>query len=150
MDMLRPRLTLLLSIAGGLFWGMGCASYAPLTSERVARVPAGHYQVTISESHAAGQRYNAVLFGTETATVILDAPTVERGPGASPEDYEAAMRSGFVVYEIRGIAGTVQAYLMVPPHARVRVWDQPGKRGGLVVTVSDVSTVPESGGGGGM
>jgi len=39
------------------------------------------------------------------------------------------MRSGFVVYENPGIAGTVQAYLRVPPHARVRVWDQPGKRG---------------------
>jgi hypothetical protein len=149
MDILRPRVTLSLSVAACLVWGMGCASYVSVTSERVDRVPAGHYRVIISENPSGGQRYNAVLFEAETASVILDARTVQRGGDRTPADYEAAMRSGFVVYEIRGIAGTVQAYLMVPPHAQVRVWDQPGKRGGLTVTVSDFSSAPESGGGGG-
>ena len=149
MDILRPRVTLWLSVAGYLFWGMGCASYVLLAFERVDRVPAGHYQVIISENPSGAQRYNAVLFEAESASVILDAPTVQRGRGATPDDFQAATRSGFVVYEIRGIAGTVQGYLMVPPQARVRVWDQPGRRGGLVVTVSDFSSVPESGGGGG-
>jgi hypothetical protein len=149
MDILRPRPTLLLSIAGCLFWGMGCASYTPLASERVDRVPAGHYQVIFSENRTGGQKYNAVLFEAETASVTLDAPTVQRASGTTPDGYQAAMGSGYVVYEIRGMAGTVQAYLVVPAHARVRVWNQPGGRGGLVVTVSDFSSVPESGGGGG-
>jgi hypothetical protein len=149
MDILRPRVTLVLGVAACLFWGMGCASYVPLTSERVDRVPAGHYQVIISGNSSSGQRYNAVLFEAETASVILDAPAIQRRGDATPDDYQGAMLSGFAVYEIRGIAGTVQAYLMVPQHARVRVWDQPGKRGGLMVTVSDYSSVPESGGGGG-
>ena len=35
MDILRPRVTLLLSVA---LWGMSCASYVPVTSERVDRV----------------------------------------------------------------------------------------------------------------
>jgi hypothetical protein len=43
----------------------------------------------------------------------------------------------------------------VPSQARVRVWEQTGKGGALVVTVSDVENMPEmsgggAGGGGGM
>jgi hypothetical protein len=149
MNILRPRVTLLLGVAGCLCWAMGCASYVPLTSERVDRVPAGHYQVIVSEGPSGGQRYNALLFEAETASVILDAPAVQCRSDATPDDYQGAVLAGFVVYEIRGIGGTVQAYLMVPPHARVRVWEQPGKRGGLTVAVSDFSSVPESGSGGG-
>jgi hypothetical protein len=149
MDILRPCVTLLLGVTGCLFWVMGCASYVPLTSEPVDRVPAGHYQVIISENPSGGQRYNALLFEAETASVVLDAPALQRRRDATPDDYQGALLSGFVVYEIRGIAGTVQAYLVVPQHARVRVWGQPGKQGGITVTVSDFSSVPESGSGGG-
>lgn len=146
MDILRPRVTLLLSVA---VWAMSCASYVPVASERVDRVPAGHYRVISSENLSGAQRYNAVLFEAEAASVILDAPAAQRGRDASPDHYQAAMRSGFAVYEIRGTTGAVQAYLMVPPHAQVRVWDQPRKQGGLMVTVTDFSREPEMGGGGG-
>lgn len=149
MEILGPRPAAWLGIAGCLFWAIGCAPYAAPSSERVDRVPAGQYHVTISENRTGGERYNAVLFEAEAATVMLDAPAVERRPDASPDDYQAAMRSGVVLYEIRAVSGTIQAYLMVPPRTRVRVWDQPGKRGALVVTVSDFAGVPESGSGGG-
>jgi len=59
------------------------------------------------------------------------------------------MRPGAVVYEIRDTAGKLHGYLMVPPQARVRVWEQTGKGGTLVVTVNDVGSTPETGGGGG-
>jgi len=72
---LRPRLTLWLGIAGGSLLGHGlCCPMRPSPPSVWPVCPPGNYQVTVSESHAAGQRYNAVLFGTETATVILDAP----------------------------------------------------------------------------
>jgi len=43
----------------------------------------------------------------------------------------------------------VEAYLLASPRARVRVWDQPGHDGALVVTLSDATSEPEMGGGGG-
>jgi hypothetical protein len=59
------------------------------------------------------------------------------------------MRPGFIVYAIRGSSGAVEAYLLTSPRARVRVWDQPGRPGALVVTLSDATSEPEMGGGGG-
>jgi hypothetical protein len=79
----------------------------------------------------------------------LDVPTVDQGRGVAAGVYQAGMRPGAVVYEIRDTAGKVHGYLMVPSQARVRVWEQTGKGGALVVTVTDVENMPEMGGGGG-
>ncbi len=49
---------------------------------------------------------------------------------------------------MRSANGVVAGYLMAPARAQVMVWDQ-GARGGVVVTVTALSSVPESGGGGG-
>ena len=148
---IRPsRLALWVSTAACLAWAMGCATHiSPLSPSRIDGVPRGQYHVRVSESPGAGQKYSAVLFETDTASVVLDVPTVERGSGAPARDYEAGMRSGAVVYEIRDTAGKVHGYLMVPPQARVRVWDGTGAPGVLMVTVSDLGSVPEGGGGGG-
>ena len=96
-----------------------------------------------------GQKYDAVLFETDAASVTLDVPTVDQGRGVAAGVYQAGMRPGAVVYEIRDTAGKVHGYLMVSSQARVRVWEQTGKGDALVVTVSDVENMPEMGGGGG-
>jgi hypothetical protein len=144
-----PGLARWLGIAGCLVWSAGCASQSSsLLPARVDGVPGGTYHVMVSEHPATGQKYDAVLFETDTASVTLDVPTVDQGRGAPAAVYQAGMRPGAVVYEIRNTAGKVHGYLMVPSQARVRVWEQTGKGGALVVTVSDVENMPEMGGGG--
>jgi hypothetical protein len=49
---------------------------------------------------------------------------------------------------VRGADGAVTGYLMAPDRAHVMVWERE-PRGGVVVTVTGLSSVPESGGGGG-
>src|SRR6266511_942479 len=150
MDISPSRLARWLSIGTSLAWALGCATHAPpLSPARIDRVPGGPYHVRVPESPGTGQKYEAVLFETDTASVVLDVPTVEWGSDAPAGGYQAGMRPGAVVYEIRDTAGKVHGYLMVPPQARVRVWDETRERGVLVVTVSDVGSVPEAGGGGG-
>ena len=139
-----------LSLAGCLLLATGCASsYASLAPERVDAVPAGAYHVKVSENRGAGAGYAAVLLEKETSSVVLDSPMVDRGNATGAGPFQAYMRPGFVVYAIRGNGGTVEAYLLASPRARVRVWDQPGHDGALVVTLSDATTEPEMGGGGG-
>jgi len=139
-----------LSLAGCLLLAAGCASsYASLAPERVDAVPAGAYHVKVSENRGAGQGYAAVLLEKETSSVVLDSPMVDRGNATGADPFKAYMRPGFVVYAIRGNGGTVEAYLLVSPRARVRVWDQPGHAGAVVVTLSDATSEPEMGGGGG-
>ena len=150
MDIRLPRLAGWLGIAGCLACFVGCASQSSsLLPARVDGVPGGTYHVRVSEHPATGQKYDAVLFETDAASVTLDVPTVDEGRGASAATYQAGMRPGAIVYEIRDTAGRVHGYLMVPFQARVRVWEQTGKGGALVVTVSDVENMPEMGGGGG-
>jgi len=150
MDIRLLRFARLLSVAGCLAWSVGCvAQSSSLLPARVDGVPGGTYHVRVSEHPATGQKYDAVLFETDAASVTLDVPTVDQGRGASTRDYQAGMRPGAVVYEIRDTAGKLHGYLMVPPQARVRVWEQTGKGGTLVVTVNDVGSTPETGGGGG-
>ena len=149
MDIRLPRLAGWLGIAGCFACVVGCASQtSSLLPARVDGVPGGTYHVRVSEHPATGQKYDAVLFETDAASVTLDVPTVDEGRGASAATYQAGMRPGAVVYEIRDTAGKVHGYLMVPFQARVRVWEQTGKGGTLVVTVSDVGNMPEMGGGG--
>lgn len=133
----------------GLFGIVSCATSIPLTPQRVDRVPAGRYHVTVSEDRTGTHKYNALLFETAMGAVTLDLPTAQLGGVARPEDYPAVSHAGFVVYEVRGASGTVQAYLMVPAQARVTVWNQPGKEGGPVVSVIGLPSPPESAGGGG-
>ena len=146
---LLPRYAQVLGVMCCLFGIVSCATSVPLTPQRVDRVPAGRYHVTVSEDRTGIHKYNALLFETATAAVTLDVPTAELGGVARPEDYPAVLQAGFVVYEIRGASGTVQAYLMVPAQARVTVWNQPGKEGGPVVSVIGLPSSPESAGGGG-
>ena len=148
-DVFRPRCAQVLGVTCCLIGIVSCATSVPLTPQRVDRVPAGRYHVTVSEDRTGIHKYNALLFETATAAVTLDVPTAELGGVASPEDYPAVLQAGFVVYEIRGASGTVQAYLMVPVQARVTVWNQPGKEGGPVVSVIGLPSSPESAGGGG-
>jgi hypothetical protein len=139
-----------LSLAGCLLLATGCASfYTSLAPERVDAVPAGTYHVKVSEDRGAGQGYAAVLLEKETGSVVLDSPMVDRGNATGAGPFQAYMRPGFVVYAIRGNGGTVEGYLLASPRARVRVWDQPGHAGALVVTLSDATSEPEMGGGGG-
>jgi hypothetical protein len=149
MDILRPRFVRLAGVMCGIVGSVSCAPYAPLTPERVDRVPAGHYHVAVSEHHAGSQSYDAVLFNLETPAVTLDLPTVERGVVGTPEDYAALFEAGFVVYAVRGASGTVAAYLMVPAQARVAVWGRPGRQSGPVITVTHLPAAPEAAGGGG-
>jgi hypothetical protein len=149
MDIRVPRLARWLCIAGCLTWSVGCATQPSLLPARVDGVPGGTYHVRVSEHPATGQKYDAVLFETDAASVTLDVPTVDQGRGVAAGVYQAGMRPGAVVYEIRDTAGKVHGYLMVPSQARVRVWEQTGKGGALVVTVSDVENMPEMGGSGG-
>jgi hypothetical protein len=145
----RARCAQVLGVACCLFAIAGCVASVPFTPQRVDRVPAGRYHVTASEDRTGSHKYNALLFETATAAVTLDLPTAELGGVASPEDYPAVLQAGFVVYEIRGASGTVHAYLMVPPQARVTVWNQPGREGGPMVSVIGLPSSPESAGGGG-
>lgn len=149
MDIRFPRLARWLGIAGCLSWSVGCAAQPSLVPARVDGVPGGTYHVRVSEHPATGQKYDAVLFQTDAASVTLDVPTVDQGRGVAAGVYQAGMRPGAVVYEIRDTAGKVHGYLMVSSQARVRVWEQTGKGDALVVTVSDVENMPEVGGGGG-
>ncbi len=136
-------------LTGWLLLTAGCASsYTSLAPERVEAVPAGAYHVKVSEDRGSGQGYAAVLLEKETSSVVLDAPVVDRGNATGAGPFQAYMRPGFVVYAIRGNGGTVEAYLLASPRARVRVWDQPGHDGALVVTLSDATSEPEMGGGG--
>ena len=146
---LRPGCAQVLGVTWCLFGVVGCAALVPLTPQRVDRVPAGWYHVMVSEDRTGIHKYNALLFETAPATVTLDLPTVESGGVASPEDFPAALQAGFVVYEVRGASGTVQAYLLVPTQTRVTVWNQPRGKGGLVVSVIGLPTTPESAGSGG-
>src|SRR5215470_10442768 len=137
-------------LTGWLLLTAGCASsYTSLAPERVDAVPAGAYHVKVSEDRGSGQGYAAVLLERETSSVVLDSPMVDRGDATGAGPFQAYMRPGFVVYAIRGNGGTVEAYLLASPRARVRVWDQPGHDGALVVTLSDATSEPEMGGGGG-
>ena len=126
MDIRVPRFARWLCIAGCLTWSVGCATQPSLLPARVDGVPGGTYHVRVSEHPATGQKYDAVLFETDAASVTLDVPTVDQGRGASAGVYQAGMRPGAVVYEIRDTAGKVHGYLMVPSQARVRVWEKTG------------------------
>jgi hypothetical protein len=148
-DGLRPLFAQVLGVACCLIGIVSCATSVPLTPQRLDRVPAGRYQVTVSEDRTGMHKYNALLFETATATVTLALPTAEPGRLAGPEDYPEALQAGFVVYAVRGASGTVQAYLMVPAQARVMVWHQLGKEGGPVVGVIGLPSTPESAGSGG-
>lgn len=128
---------------------VSCATTVPRTPQRVDGVPPGRYHVTVSEDRTGVHKYNALLFQTTPAAVTLALPSAEFGGLATPEDYPADLLAGFAVYEVRGVAGTVQAYLAVPAQARVTVWNQPGKEGGPVVSVIGLPTAPESAGSGG-
>ena len=149
MDSLRSRCAQVLGVTCCLFGIVSCATSVPLTPQRVDRVPAGRYHVTVSEDRTGIHKYNALLFETGTAAVTLGLPTAEPGGVARPEDYPAVLQAGFAVYEVRGAAGTVQAYLMVPAQARVTVWNQPGKKDGSVVSVIGLPSTPEAAGSGG-
>ena len=132
-----------------LFCVVGCVIFVPLTPERVDRVPAGRYRVMVSEDPTGVRKYNALLFEMVSASVTLDLPTVKPGGTASPEDYPTALQAGFVAYEVRAASGAVQAYLLVPAQARVTVWSQPKREGGLLVSVIGLPTTPETAGSGG-
>jgi hypothetical protein len=149
MDILRPRFVRFVGVTCGMLGSVSCTTYAPLTPERVDRVPAGHYRVVVSENRSGGQPYNAVLFNLGTPAATLDLPTVERGSVATPEEYAAVFQAGFVVYVVRGSSGAVTAYLTVPAQARVSVWSRPGKESGPVVTVTHLPGTPEASGSGG-
>jgi hypothetical protein len=149
LDIRRPGFVRWVTVTCGVLGSVSCATFVPLTPERVDRVPAGHYQVAVSELRAGSHEYNAVLFNLATAAATLDLPTVERGDVATPDDYAAGFQAGCVVYAVRDAAGTVTGYLMVPAQARVTVWSRPGRQGGLVVTVMDLPGTPEAAGGGG-
>ena len=137
-------------LAGGLMLAAGCASsYSSLVPERIDAVPAGAYHVKVSEDRRTGQGYAAVLLEKETSSVTLDSPTVDGGSATGADAYQANMRGAFIVYAIRSSTGTVEGYLLASPRARVRVWDQPGHPGALVVTLDDATTEPEMGGGSG-
>jgi hypothetical protein len=148
-DAFRPRCAQVLGVTCCLIGIVSCATSVPLTTQRVDRVPAGRYHVTVSEDRTGIHKYNALLFETATAAVTLDLPNAEPGGVARPDDYPAVLQAGFVVYEVRGTSGTVQAYLMVPAQARVTVWNRPGKEAGLVVSVIGLLVTPESAGSGG-
>ena len=149
MEILRRQLVRWLGVVCGMVGGVACALYAPLTPERVDRVPAGEYHVAVSEDRAGSQAYNAVLFSLATPAVTLDLPTVDRAGAGTPEDYAALVQTGFVVYAIPGSLGAVAAYLMVPAQARVAVWNRPGMQGGPVITVTHLPGPPEAAGSGG-
>lgn len=104
--------------------------------------------MTISEDLTGSRQFTVVLFQMTTVPVTLDLPKVSRVRGAKPDEFGSLLKSGFVVYEVRSANGVVAGYLMAPARAQVMVWDQ-GARGRVVVTVTALSSVPESGGGGG-
>ncbi len=146
--MLPTRVIELLAFTGCLLLAVSCAPQALLPSRQVDQVPPGQYDVTISEDLTGSRQFTAVLFQMTTVPVTLDLPKVSRVRGAKPDEFGSLLKSGFVVYEVRSANGVVAGYLMAPARAQVMVWDQ-GARGGVVVTVTALSSVPESGGGGG-
>jgi len=97
---------------------------------------------------AWSREVSAVLFETTRAMVTLDLPGVRHVGPARPGNYGYLLRAGFVVHEVRGADGAVTGYVMAPGRAHVMVWERE-PRGGVVVTVTGLSNVPESGGGGG-
>jgi hypothetical protein len=136
------------ALVGCLFMAAGCAPHTLLRSRVVEQVPPGEYNVSVSEDLAGSRQVSAVLFETTRAMVTLDLPGVRHVGPARPGDYGYLLRAGFVVHEVRGADGAVTGYVMAPGRAHVMVWERE-PRGGVVVTVTGLSSVPESGGGGG-
>jgi len=146
--MLRTRVVELLALASCVFMAVSCAPHTLLDSRQVDQVPPGRYTVTVWEDLAGRRQFRAVLFETAHAPLKIDLPGVSRVGIAKPDDYGNLLKAGFVVHEVRSADGVVAGYLMAPARAQVLAWDQ-GARGGIVVTVTGLSSVPESGGGGG-
>jgi len=136
------------ALAGCLVMAAGCAPHALLRSHVVEQVPPGEYNVSVSEDPTGSRQVSAVLFETTRAMVTLDLPGVRHAGPARPGDFGYLLRAGFVVHEVRGADGAVTGYVMAPGRAHVMVWERE-PRGGVVVTVTGLSNVPESGGGGG-
>jgi len=136
------------ALAGCLVMAAGCAPHALLRSHVVEQVPPGEYNVSVSEDPTGSRQVSAVLFETTRAMVTLDLPRVRHVGPARPGDFGYLLRAGFVVHEVRGADGAVTGYVMAPGRAHVMVWERE-PRGGVVVTVTGLSNVPESGGGGG-
>jgi hypothetical protein len=114
----------------------------------VEQVPPGQYNVIVSEDLTGARQPSAVLFETANAMVTLDLPRVRCVGFAKPDDFGNLLKAGFVVHEVRGADGVVTGYLMAPGRAQVMVWARE-PRGSVVVTVTGLSSAPESGGGGG-
>jgi len=136
------------ALAGCLLIAAGCAPHTLLRSRVVEQVPPGEYNVSVSEDPTGSRQLSAVLFETTRAMVTLDLPRVRHVGTARPDDYGYLLKTGFVVHEVRGADGAVTGYLMAPGRAHVMVWERE-PRGGVVVTVTGLSSVPEAGGGGG-
>ena len=136
------------ALAGCLFIAAGCAPYALLRSRVVAQVPPGEYNVSVAEDPTGSRQVTAVLFEATRAMVTLDLPGLRHVGPARSGDYGYLLRAGFVVHEVRGTDGAVTGYVMAPGRAYVMLWERE-PRGGVVVTVTGLSNVPESGGGGG-
>jgi len=136
------------ALAGCLFIAAGCAPHTLLRSRVVEQVPPGEYNVSVSEDPTGSRQLSAVLFETARAMVTLDLPRVRHVGIARPDDYGYLLKAGFVVHEVRGADGAVTGYVLAPGRAHVMVWERE-PRGGVVVTVTGQSSVPESGGGGG-
>jgi hypothetical protein len=136
------------ALAGCLFMAAGCAPHTLLRSRVVEQVPPGKYAVSISEDPTGSRQFSAVLFETTRAMVTLDLPRMRHVGTARPDDYGYLLKTGFVVHEVRGADGAVAGYVMAPGRAHVMVWERE-PRGGVVVTVTGLSSVPESGAGGG-
>ena len=149
MDTFRPRFVRLLGVLGWLVACGACAAYSQLTTERVDGIPAGQYQVVVSEHRGGGQRYDAVLFSLGRPAASLNLPAIERAGVASPDDYAAVLQAGFVVYAVHDASGAVVAYVVAPAQARVTAWRRPDGQGGALVTVTDLSVTPEAAGGAG-
>ena len=136
------------ALAGCLLIAAGCVPHTLLRSRVVEQVPPGEYNVSVSEDPTGSRQLSAVLFETTRAMVTLDLPRVRHVGMARPDDYGYLLKTGFVVHEVRGAEGAVTGYLMAPGRAHVMVWERE-PRGGVVVTVTGLSSMPESGGGGG-
>jgi hypothetical protein len=146
---LGPLVSLMLTVGYGLFAAFGCASPAFLTPHRVERVPDMQYRVVIARNPGGNQTYDAVLFEVLPAQFRLNLPGIEPVGISTPGEYTHLLKSGFEAYELPDSTGSVRGYLLAPAGARVTVWDQNAKGGGLLVTVSQSVSVPEAGGGGG-
>jgi hypothetical protein len=136
------------AVAGCLIMAAGCAHHTLLRSRVVEQVPPDEYDVSVSEDPTGSRQLNAVLFETARAMVTLDLPRVRHVGMGRPDDYGVLLKAAFVVHQVRGADGAVTGYVMAPGRAHVMVWERE-PRGGVVVTVTGLSSVPESGGGGG-